>query len=248
MNRFFQLFKRTKPEQTESEIVGRVESIIHSALAMQEFDVLLQRITPIIAQKTQLVSAEERKVLNELAQAWGIRFIHYQLFAAFIRGFRHGDDGNRLTSADVETDKELRFLSHNSQIDIGLSCAGKINDYFCDATWLFIKTDYSAARLAALTAGAVAQADQREGLLGYLGDVANDWRMRTTELTSVPDRLESLATDIAGSDWTIEDIAELKGQLKSIEPEFFYCLIASDPSVFRARYPKLFEEHDIWFS
>lgn len=248
MTPFLDFFRRNKQVQSDLGQLSEPEKGIHALLATQDFDSLLRLITPVVVERIKYLSSEEKGALEAIGRAWGLQTIHYHLFVAFLRGFRSGEEGARLSSADSEVSNELRFLTHNTQIDIALSCSRRINDYFCDAVWLFIKTDTPAARLAALTAGAIAQDDQRKSLIGYISDVAGDWRSRSPSTKSVADKLDALAAEISGTEWTLQDTIDLKSQLRSIEPEFFFCLAAPDPTVFRSRYPEIFAEHDLWFS
>ena len=119
--------------------------------------------------------------------------------------------------------------------------AGKINDYFADAIWVYMRTADAVVRLAALTAAKVAAGAQRASMVNYLRVAAADAR----ELTGSDDiayRLNQLADEISLRDWTVGDSIHSKQALWKLDAEYGRALDKFDARVFRRRFPDLFRD------
>ncbi len=219
---------------------------ISSELASDSFISLSNLITPYaVGIIVRNFPDEILSNLKRLQEEWGELFIRWQLVTAFLRGWRASEAGDRFASAESELNSEIEFLVSQNSTTIGITFASRINDYFCDAVWLFAKTADPSARLAAHCAGAVAQDEQRDSLILYLEALSNDWLERTPEISSVSDRLEDLADELNSRDWTLEDSIELKTKLSKANLEYLIALGGSDPTVFRHRFPDIFHDYDL---
>jgi len=119
--------------------------------------------------------------------------------------------------------------------------AGKINDYFADAVWVYMHTADPVVRLAAMTAAKVAAGAQRASMVNYLRVAAADAR----ELAGSDDiayRLNQLADEISFRDWTMGDSIHAKGALWKLDAEYGRALDKFDRGVFRRRFPDLFRD------
>ena len=119
--------------------------------------------------------------------------------------------------------------------------AGKINDYFADAVWVYMQTADPAVRLAALTAAKVAASAQLASMVNYLRVAAAD----TRELARSDDiayRLNQLADEISLRDWAIGDVTHAKQALWKLDAEYGKALDKFDGGVFRRRFPDVFHD------
>ena len=119
--------------------------------------------------------------------------------------------------------------------------AGKINDYFADAVWVYMRAADPVVRLAALTAAKVAAGAQRASMVNYLRVAAADAR----ELVGGDDiayRLNQLADEISLRDWTIGDSIHANQALWKLDAEYGKALDKFNGGVFRRRFPDLFRD------
>ncbi len=117
--------------------------------------------------------------------------------------------------------------------------ASKINDYFCNAVTVYALGGEEIARLAALTAAAVAADKQRASMVTYL-------RGMEASIVTHPEgdligaRLVKLAEQITQMDFALETVRLYKQELGARSPELHAALDNPDPSVFVRKWPGLF--------
>jgi hypothetical protein len=112
--------------------------------------------------------------------------------------------------------------------------------YFIDAVHVHVCLADPAARLAALTAGIVADGLQRSSMVTYLRGAAAVLNESGTR-GGTADQLGVLADEIAQRDWTIGDIGRAKAELRKANAQYAAALDAFDSTVFRRTFPELFE-------
>lgn len=226
---------------------SQMEARIQAAIALRDFDSVVKIADPFLNEFMVSIPKELAMVLAHLSQQYGRQFPATQIFTAFLRGWRQGEPGRKLENTEYEMKSEIDLLTSKNSTDLFLTYANRINDYFYDAVWLYAKTDDPAAKLAAQSAAAVAQDEQRESLIGYLRALADDWAQRSPNIPMVNQRLERLADDISSGDWNLEDTVDFKRKLAEVDPEYFYALAGSDPTVFRDRFEEIFRDYDMWY-
>jgi hypothetical protein len=119
--------------------------------------------------------------------------------------------------------------------------AAKINDYFADAVWVYMRTADPVVHLAALTAAKIAAGKQRASMVNYLRIAAADTRALNSS-DDIAYRLDQLVDEISLRDWTIGDSTDAKQALWKLDTEYGNALDKFDGSVFRRRFPNLFRD------
>lgn len=117
--------------------------------------------------------------------------------------------------------------------------ADAINQYFLDASRVFVLSGDSAARLVALTAGTVAAIEQRSSMVDCLRAMA--MLMRTNDASGAS-KLDDLADDIGRRDWDTGDIVEAKHMLLVASRTYARALDLFDADIFRRQSPHLFTQ------
>ena len=110
-----------------------------------------------------------------------------------------------------------------------------------NAVTYYGSTGEYAARMAALTAAKTAEKLQRESMILYLLNVANDLKQSPEKYTRrISQRLFRLAKDISEKDWTLKDVVHAKKALAVIDKGYAIALDVADPTIFSIRQPDLF--------
>ncbi|MDO8795458.1 MAG: hypothetical protein Q7J25_12640 [Vicinamibacterales bacterium] len=118
--------------------------------------------------------------------------------------------------------------------------ADRVNEYFLDASRVYIHNADPAARLAALTAGKVADTLQRSSMVRTLRMIADGARNSDAQAAH---KLDALADDVAEHDWSVRDIIRAKRELRDANAAYARALDAFDSNVFRREYPQVFSGH-----
>ncbi|HEX9879189.1 MAG TPA: hypothetical protein VGB25_03220 [Candidatus Binatia bacterium] len=119
--------------------------------------------------------------------------------------------------------------------------AAKINDYFADAVWVYMRTGDPVVRLAALAAAKVAAGPQRTSMVNYLRIAAADAR-KLAGGDDIAHQLILLANEITLRYWTIGDSIHAKHALWKLDAKYGKALDKFDGGVFRRRFPDLFTD------
>jgi len=119
--------------------------------------------------------------------------------------------------------------------------AEKINDYFADAVLVYVQTHDPIVRMAALAAAKVANGVQRTSMVNFLRTVAANAQEDIGDEDAYY-RLNQLADEICLRDWTVQDARYEKQALAKLDWELVRALDKFDPTVFRRRFPEVFEE------
>ncbi len=109
-------------------------------------------------------------------------------------------------------------------------------DYFWDAIRVYSRNHDPIIRIAALAAAKKASRDDRAIMVKYLRRMAavdepDDYRLP----------LDQLAEEISFKDWTIRDAIAEGRTLAKFDPEYAEALDRFDSSVFRRRFPRVFD-------
>lgn len=217
-----------------------IDVAITTALAAQDYDKADLLASEFMLEFVKTLSQEQLLILKQLDSIIAPRFLATRLMTAFFRGWRSGQASARLANAASEMRVEVDFLLSHKPPEILSILSHRINEYFCDAVWVFVKTSDPSTRLAAFCAAVVADTEQRRTMVGYLTAIASDWRVLAPATPEAATRLHDLAKDIASHDWSLEDVVDQKARLRTADREYLYALDGSDPTIFRHRFSKLF--------
>lgn len=217
-----------------------IDVAITTALAACDYDKADLLASQLMLEFVKTLPREQLSILKKLDSIVAPRFLATRLLTAFFRGWRSGQRSARLVNAANEMRLEVDFLLSHKPTDILSILAHRINDYFFDAVWVFVKTSDPAARLAALCAAVVADTEQRRSMIGYLTGLASNWQVLAPGTPEAPRRLHDLAKEIESREWSLQDIADQKARLGTVDREYVYALDGFDPTIFRHRFSELF--------
>ena len=213
---------------------------ITTALAARAYDKADLLASQVMLEVVKTLPREQLLILKQLDSITAPKFFATRLMTAFFRGWRSAQAAARLASAASEMRVEVDFLLSHKPPEILSILSHRINEYFCDAVWVFVKTSDPSTRLAAFCAAVVADSEQRRSMVGYLTSLASDWQILAPATSEAVTRLHELARDIASRDWSLEDVVDQKARLGTADREYLYALDGSDPTVFRHRFSELF--------
>ena len=125
-----------------------------------------------------------------------------------------------------------------------LDQASAINDYFADALLVWIFKDNNDAKIAAITAGKVADSIQRASMINYAKGMGEDaLKLRDKESKNIKKKYDEIVKILQQKDWTIDDILIAKKELEKNNHEMLVALNNSDGKYFRNKYSSLFENY-----
>jgi hypothetical protein len=217
-----------------------IDIAITTALAAQDYDKADLLASQFMLEFVKTLPREQLLILKQLDSIIAPRFLATRLMTAFFRGWRPAQASARLANAASEMRVEVDFLLSHKPPEILSILSHRINEYFCDAVWVFVKTSDPSTRLAAFCAAVVADSEQRRSMVGYLTAIASDWQVLAPATPEAATRLHDLARDIASQDWSLEDVVDQKARLHTADREYLYALDGSDPTIFRHRFSELF--------
>lgn len=217
-----------------------IDVAITTALAAQDYDKADLLAGQFVLEFVKTVPREQLLILKQLDSIIAPKFLVTRLMTAFFRGWRSGQASARLANAASEMRVEVDFLLSHKPPEISSILAHRINEYFCDAAWVFVRTSDPSTRLAAFCAAVVAASEQRRSMVGYLTGTASDWQVLAPATPEAATRLHDLARDIASHDWSLKDVVDHKTRLGTADREYLRALDGFDPTIFRHRFSELF--------
>jgi hypothetical protein len=119
----------------------------------------------------------------------------------------------------------------------------KINDYFSDAVYVYIRTADPVVRMATLAAAKVAAGAQRASMVNYLRVAAAEVRQQESN-DDASYRLNQLADEISLHGWTVQDAVHERQALAKLDKEYTRALDRFDSTIFRRRFVSLFPESE----